>query len=137
MPLMGDWVEDLVKRLGELGVGYVQASGLSRDMDSQQFEEQLGAFLRSVQAFNEIKPLLEPMTQFARSPSMFMPADAWEQWHNAASHQLAQIVGAIHKSLYALFADGSNQRAGGRARLRGPVLRAWVEPDRGGRVRHD
>jgi hypothetical protein len=116
MPLMGDWVEDLVKRLGELGVGYVQASGLSRDMDGQQFEEQLGAFLRSVQAFNEIKPLLEPMTQFAGSPSMFMPADAWEQWHNAASHQLAQIVGAIHKSLYALFADAPiNERAAERA----------------------
>jgi hypothetical protein len=105
MPLMSDWVEDLVTRLGELGIGYVQATGLSREMDGQRFEEQLGTFLRSVQAFDQIKPLLEPITQFADSPSMFMQADQWDQWHHTASFQLGQIVGVIHKSLYALFAD--------------------------------
>lgn len=116
MPLMGDWVADLVKRLAELGIGHVQASGLSADMDAERFEGQLGTFLRSVQAFDQIKPLLVPITQFAGSPSMFMNPDVLEQWHNTASFQLAQIVGVIHKSLYALFADAPiDERAAQRA----------------------
>ena len=105
MPLMVDWVADLVKRLGELGVGHVQASGLSADMDAERFEDQLGTFLRSVQAFDQIKPLLVPITQFPASPAAFMHPDVLDQWHSTASFQLAQIVGVIHKSLYALFAD--------------------------------
>ena len=99
-------------------------------------EARLGE-LGSVQAFNEIKPLLEPMTQFAGSPSMFMPADAWEQWHNAASHQLAQIVGAIHKSLYALFADAPiNERAAERA-YGALFSELGLSPTAGVGVRHD
>jgi hypothetical protein len=47
---------------------------------------------------------------------MFTQADLWEQWHNTASFQLGQIVGVIHKSLYALFADAPiDERAAQRA----------------------
>jgi hypothetical protein len=38
-------------------------------MDPQRFEEQLGTFLQSVEAFNQIKPLLGPMTDFGGAPS--------------------------------------------------------------------
>lgn len=103
LPLMGDWSNDLVQRLSEKGIGYLQATGLTREMEAQGFEEQLGRFLRSVQAFARIKPLLDPITQFGGSLTPFLPSDQWEGWHQNASFHLAQIVGAVHESLYGLF----------------------------------
>jgi hypothetical protein len=133
LPLMGDWVNELVQRLGEKGMGFVQATGLKRDMEPQQFEAQLGAFLRSVQAFDRIQSLLGPITEFPGSPGAFLPADQWNQWHRAASFQLSQIVGVIHESLYALFADQSvDTRAAARAyaglfaEIGLPVTTGWV-----------
>lgn len=133
LPLMGDWVNELVRRLGEKGVGFVQATGLKREMDPQQFEAQLGEFLRSVQAFDRIKPLLGPITDFPGSPGAFLAADQWEQWHHAAAFQLSQIVGVIHESLYALFSDQPvDTRAAARAygalfsELGLPAAGGWV-----------
>src|SRR5947209_4345186 len=98
LPLMGDWSNELIKRLSERGIGYLPATGLQRDMEPQRFEEQLGRFLRSVQAFDAIKPLLDPIRDFAGTLSVSLPRDLWDQWHNNARHHLAQIVGVIHES---------------------------------------
>lgn len=107
LPLMAEWSEDLVTRLGKRASGYSQATGLSRGMDPEAFERQLGTFLRSVAAFDRIEPLLEAITLFSSQSTPPVGADQWKNWHNNATFQLQQITAVIHESLYELFAEPS------------------------------
>ena len=100
---MGDWSEDLVGRLAAKGGGYLPTTGLSKEMDGPQFEDQLGRFLRSVAAFNTIEPLLEPMTSFPLQGRQMVASGEWAEWHRQTRFHLEQITGVIHESLYGLF----------------------------------
>ena len=104
LPLMGDWSEHLVKALAGRDPAYLRATGLASGMSGEQFEQQLGWFLRRVEAFNQIEPLLEPISSFAPSVGTLVPADQWTAWHTNAASQLAQVTGIIHETLYQLFA---------------------------------
>jgi hypothetical protein len=62
MPLMGDWSDHLVGKLGPR-MGYLDATGLRRGMSGEDFEARLGKFLQDVQAFRRIGSLLKPSVQ--------------------------------------------------------------------------
>jgi hypothetical protein len=107
LPLMREWSDDLVQRLGSRGFGYLDATGLRRDMPAEEFEAVLGRFLRSVEAFNRIEQLLEPSSQFPEGQTAFVPPASWSAWHSQVSFHLDQIIGVIHESLYQLYASPS------------------------------
>jgi hypothetical protein len=44
MPLMGDWSDHLVRKLGQR-IGYREATGLKSGMSGEAFEARLGKFL--------------------------------------------------------------------------------------------
>jgi hypothetical protein len=108
LPLMADWSSALVKKLRTGGFGYVEATGLSEECTPQEFEAQLGLFLRQVVAFQQIErlvgvsrnfPLGEPQQSLLRAEGVL------EAWHSGMVFQLSQVVKLIHESLYDLFAE--------------------------------
>jgi hypothetical protein len=104
LPLMADWSRDLVQRLGDRGLGFLSTTGLTRDMDGPEFEEQLGKFLRAVAAFKSIDMLLEPLTAFPLSNAPITATGQWLEWHRQSAHSLDEVTSVIHESLYGLFA---------------------------------
>jgi SIR2-like domain len=104
LPLMGDWSESLTLALREISPHYETATGLKLRMTAEEFEAQLGRFLRSVQAFKSIGNLLAPLSSIQPNQSPAINADAWQQWHHAAAFHLDEIIDVIHRSLYDMFA---------------------------------
>lgn len=103
LPLMATWSDHLVRKLREAPNGYLAATGLAERMQAEQFERRLGDFLRSVDAFKSIHPLLGPITAIERNLCPQANDDEWSHWHEALSFQLDQIVGVIYSSLYEMF----------------------------------
>jgi len=109
LPLMGDWSDALVKKLGAVGQ-YLQATGLRREMAGEAFEAQLGTFLKQVEAFRQIKDLLGPSVQFqdfGPATQMMGAHGVLDQWYSQAVHHFDRILELIHESLYELFAGAS------------------------------
>lgn len=109
MPLMGDWSDHLVGKLGQR-MGYLDATGLHRGMSGEEFEARLGKFLQDVQAFRRIGGLLEPSVKFqdfGAGTQIMSAHGVMEQWHTQAVHHFTQVTDLIHESLYELFADAS------------------------------
>jgi hypothetical protein len=107
LPLMGDWANHLVDKLGQR-IGYREMTGLNRGMPGEEFEAQLGRYLQNAQAFRRIGSLLEPSVMLANAvenPAMTGPA--MTHWHQQTANHLDQITGLIYESLYELFADPS------------------------------
>ena len=105
LPLMGDWVRALVGNLRQLGPGFAEVTGLSEAMGGEEFEQQLGRFLRSVESFGEVERLIGPISKLPNRPQgLQVSDDYWGQWYDTARYSLGQIVTAIHKSLYEHFA---------------------------------
>lgn len=109
LPLMGDWAKALVEKL-RMHPPYLAASGLRDDGNilGEEFEAQLGTFLREVEAFKQIRPLLGPSVQFQ---PLSQGLEALKQdgllengWYSQAVTHLDEIVNRIHESLYELFA---------------------------------
>lgn len=112
LPLMGDWAEALVQKLWAVP-SYLAATGLRRDglMLGEEFEAQLGKFLRQVEAFSQIRDLLGPSVQFqdlGQALQVLRQEGLLEnQWYAPVKSHLDQIVGKIHESLYEQFARDS------------------------------
>jgi len=107
MPLMSDWSDHLVRKLGQR-IGYREATGLKSGMSGEAFEARLGKFLQDVEAFQRIGDLLDPSVRFqdfGAGTQMMMSQGVMEQWHRQAVHHFGEITGLIHESLYELFAD--------------------------------
>jgi hypothetical protein len=134
LPLMGEWSDDLVQRLGSRDPAYLAVTGLTSGMAGEDFERQLGAFLRSVEAFDRIRPVLEPIARLpaGSAPAFGVSSDQWQQWHSNAAFHLEQAVGVIHESLYGLFAAPAyDPRAAAKAY--GTLLR-WLGAGRSTRL---
>jgi hypothetical protein len=108
LPLMAEWSDALVLKLGE-HISYLDTTGLKRGMAGEEFEGRLGKFLRDIEAFARIGDLLEPSTRFqdlGPSGGQFLGAQGvLENWHTVAGHHFGQITDLIRESLYDLFAD--------------------------------
>jgi hypothetical protein len=76
-------------------------------MSGEQFEAQLGSFLRQVEAFRAIEGLVESTTQFPNIPEPFKPQGVLRGWYQQCSSQFDQIMETIHKSLYENFFESS------------------------------
>lgn len=101
VPMMAEWSEALIRSLGTRDSSYLAATGLTPGLSGPEFEERLGAFLRSVLAFSEIEPLLEPSLQMQRHDRIFL--EGLKQWHGATVHHLGEVTSVIHESLYENF----------------------------------
>jgi len=90
MPLMGDWSDHLVRKLGQR-IGYREATGLKSGMSGEAFDARLGKFLQDVEAFQRIGDLLDPSVRFqdiGAGTQMMSSQEVMEQWHR-------QAVGAV------------------------------------------
>ena len=102
-PLMAEWSRALLQTLHRVP-SYAELTGLEHGMSGEQFEIQLGRFLRQVEAFGLIKPLLGPSLQFGNiEPAMHITSMA--QWHKSTVHHLGEITELIRESLYEQFAE--------------------------------
>jgi hypothetical protein len=102
MPLMADWSDALVTKLSRGGAGYLEATGLARQLPGPEFELRLGTFLREANAFSQIDRLLGPSTQFQALPPGVGQQNL-EQWQQTTVHHLRAIRTMIHESLFELF----------------------------------
>jgi hypothetical protein len=109
MPLMGDWSNHLVRKLGQR-MGYREATGLTNGMSGEAFEGRLGKFLQDVEAFQRIGDLLDPSVKFqdfGAGTQIMSGQGVMDAWHTQAVHHFGEITGLIHESLYELFADAA------------------------------
>jgi hypothetical protein len=106
LPLMDDWARALVAALNG-HPGYRRVTGLEAGMDGPEFEARLGDFLRRVQAFRLMEPLLEALAAVPSAQSQVIADGAWSSWHSDRSFQLGEITKVIHKSLYDQFGEPS------------------------------
>lgn len=107
LPMMREWSNALVKEINGLGQGRREATGLELDLGPEQFEERLGHFIRSVNAFNQVKSLIRPSADFqGYGPTQQnIDASTLDQWYLGTSHHLRAIINAINKTLYDLFGE--------------------------------
>jgi hypothetical protein len=103
LPLMGEWSDHLVRKLGEQPGGYLAATKLEKGLGGEEFERRLGGFLRSVNAFKGVGDLLGPLTSIQGGVRPQGNEGDWRQWHDALSFQLDQIVKVIYETLYEMF----------------------------------
>jgi hypothetical protein len=106
LPLMEDWAGALVAALNE-HMGYRQVTGLEAGMDGEEFEARLGTFLRRVQAFRLMEPLLENLAGLPSPQNPLLGDGAWAAWHSERNFRLGEITKVIHKSLYDQFGEPS------------------------------
>src|SRR4051812_16888696 len=99
--MMAEWSEALIRSLGTRDSSYLSATGLTPGLSGPEFEERLGRFLRSVLAFSEIEPLLEPSLLMQRHDRIFL--EGLKQWHGATLHHLGEVTKVVHESLYENF----------------------------------
>lgn len=116
LPMMAQWCNVLVGGL-KAGVGriYSDLTGLEQDMTGEEFEQTLGRFLRRVDAFREIYPLLEPSRKVPRIPGPIHDQDVLTEWHKATSNALDETVKRIHESLFEQFGFPRINRDGAEA----------------------
>lgn len=108
LPLMGDWANHLVGKLGQR-LGYREMTGLRSGMSGEEFETQLGRYLQDTQAFQRIGPFLAPSLTLPNAVDNphAMTGQAMTHWHQQTVNHLGQTTGLIYESLYELFADPS------------------------------
>ncbi len=100
MPLMGDWSDSLVRKLAEQNAG-PELVGLSHGLAGLEFEHRLGRFLRLVQMFPDLEPILKPSIQaIGNSP---LDGSQLKEWHLQLQARLQSCVRLIHESLYENF----------------------------------
>lgn len=103
LPLMGDWSDAIIRKLSQRN-GYLEATGLQRGTSGEEFEAQLGRFLRQVEAFPLIQSLLDASVRFQPPSNPALQSQGvLQDWHNATDHHLQQIVELIRQSLYEEF----------------------------------
>lgn len=102
-PLMGQWCVELVKKLST-APGYREVTRLATNLGPEDFEARLGEFLHRVQAFDQVKALIEPSLLLQPAMHPMFNADGLANWHRTTQHHLRQVVEKIRESLYELFA---------------------------------
>ena len=106
LPLMGDWSEALIAKLGQKGPDYLEVTGLHGGMSGPEFEAQLGQFLQQVAAFPMIESIVGASINFQSLRSSTIGAQGvLDNWHSQVLFQLKQIVESIRESLYDQFAE--------------------------------
>jgi hypothetical protein len=101
-PMMKEWSDELCQALVSANVTYLQITGLEKGLDGAEFEARLGAFLRSVSSFADVKRLIQETPHLPQMPST-LTKESLAEWHVQSSHHFAQIIRVIHDSLYAAF----------------------------------
>jgi len=99
MPLMKDWSDSLVKKLGQSRVS-AELVGLSKNLNGPEFEDRLGHFLRVISIFPELESILEPSTKWNSSG---VEVDSLRLWHKDTNRTLNEAVTLIRESLYENF----------------------------------
>jgi len=107
LPMMGAWSDALVKEINGLGSGRIEATGLELNLAPEKFEERLGHFLRSVNAFNQIKDLIGPSAEFQQygPQQQVIGVSTLDHWHSSTVQHLEGITNAINRTLYKLFGE--------------------------------
>jgi hypothetical protein len=105
LPLMGDWSDHVLAKLASVNYALPQAAQLEKGLSGIEFERRLGTFLRSIQAFDLIKPLIEPSLQAPGVPPQVTAQHVLGGWHTGATALWQQAQDALHASLYELFGD--------------------------------
>lgn len=101
LPLMEDWSDSLIKKLGGSLSQGPELVGLSRGLEGPEFERRLGRFLSLSQMFPDLKPILEPSVRSSNNPIL---ESKLPDWHMRTQSRLLQCVQLIHESLYENFA---------------------------------
>lgn len=104
VPLMGAWSDALVDKLSRRSWSYLEAAGLQKGLDGEEFERRLGRFLDQVQVFPKIESLLQPSLDFQGMQSR-LDERTLREWHQQTDHHLTQITNLIHESLYEQFSS--------------------------------
>ncbi len=104
-PLMGDWSKSLSDHLVSKGSSFLDVTDLKDVNSGEEFERRLGDYLRRVQAFKQIEPLLAHTTNFPTVPTTLRGATTLKEWFDQSNHTFDQINHAILESLYREFAD--------------------------------
>lgn len=102
VPLMGEWSNALVAKIGQRSSAYLEATGLATGLDGPEFERRLGQFLQMAQALPQIDGVLQPSLRFQPPPGNLVEQSLVE-WHRQAMHHVGQIQDLIHESLYESF----------------------------------
>ncbi len=109
-PLMGGWSDALRKKIIDLSenIAFRKMIDLEGEIDGPEFERRLGSFLRQVQAFREIKPLVKASLELSTNRQeirMRMPsqASALEEWYSTTSNAVEDLIEGLNVILYALF----------------------------------
>jgi hypothetical protein len=105
LPMMGEWCDALVTKLIERN--YLGATGLYKQMEPAQFEEQLGRFLRQVTAWSQVEDVVIASKNFpeATNTSALSAVGVLDSWYSNTKFHLQQIVEEIHVCLYEQFAE--------------------------------
>jgi hypothetical protein len=113
-PLMAEWSQALLDKItAGLPSAHRELLGLENDLDGPQFEQRLGRFLRRVQAFREIEPLLKASLDiFGMPPEMQARLSTGqtvlENWHSTAQFAIGEILARLEETLDELFGDTSD-----------------------------
>lgn len=102
VPLMGDWSDSLVEKIGQRSHFYLEATQLEKGLGGPEFERRLGQFLQIAQALPKIKQILDPSLEFQALTGSLV-RDTLREWHRVTISHVEQIIGLIHQSLYESF----------------------------------
>jgi hypothetical protein len=116
--MMAEWSNKLVKKIGAGGSVDLNLIGLRQGLSGEEFEQTLGDFLRRVDAFREIEPLIGPSAKLSNVPAEVRSEGTLAKWHLTTLTGLTGITKHLHESLFEEFsskrinADASAQAYG-------------------------
>ena len=110
LPIMDGWSDALRKKIIDLSenMAFRKMIDLEGEIDGPEFERRLGSFLRQVQAFREVKPLVKASLDLSTTRQEFrmrMPslASALEEWYSTTSNAIEDLIEGLNVILYSLF----------------------------------
>jgi len=103
LPLMQDWSDAVCETLIRTDYRHLQLTGLEKGLDGPEFEQRLGDFLRRVEAFKLIEPLVGVSPPTQQIPPL--STEALRGWYQQEKFNLEKVVDLIHTSLYEQFAE--------------------------------
>lgn len=101
VPLMGDWAAGMQTEIEAAAAGSSSLLGITSGVSSEEFEANLGNFLRWRQAM----PLLDRYVTFGGNPINSLNGQV-QEWHRLQKERIDAVVEALHRSLYASFGVG-------------------------------
>ena len=104
LPMMAEWSNKLVKKIDGGGPVDLNLIRLRQGLSGEEFEQTLGDFLRRVDAFREIEPLIGPSARLSDVPAAVRSEGTLAKWHSTTLTGLTEITKRIHESLFEEFA---------------------------------